>query len=108
MKGLLLGTHFAIKGAYQFISSVALVPFTSYKLQDSEQHSLHTGCLFGYLLYVCVIALIGLILFSVAARKYKYRERDDRPYDQRFVIDVYNRYLNQVQDNEPSSDSDSD
>ena len=108
MKGLLLGTHFAIKGAYQFISSVALVPFTSYKLQDSEQHSLHTGCLFGYLLYICVIALIGLILFSVAARKYKYRERDDRPYDQRFVIDVYNRYLNQVQDNEPSSDSDSD
>ena len=48
------------------------------------------------------VALIGFVLFFVMARRYKYRERDGRPYDQRFVIDVYNRYLNEVGKNEES------
>ena len=49
---------------------------------------------FNYaLLVTCVLALTGLILYTLAACKYKYRERDDRPYDQRFVVDVYSRYL---------------
>ena len=29
---------------------------------------------------VYIAALVGLVLFSVVAKKYKYRERDDRPY----------------------------
>ena len=106
MKGLLLGTHFAITGVYQFFSSIALVPFTSHKLWSDGLHSPHIGCLFGYLLLLCLVAFAGLMLFLVAARWYKYRERDDRPYDHRFVIDVYNRYLNQAQDYESSSEGD--
>jgi peptide/histidine transporter 3/4 len=106
MKGLLLGTYYAITGVYQFISSVALVPFFSYKFQSSG-YLPRTGCLFGYSLYICVIAFIGLILFMVAAKCYRYREREDRPYDQRFVIDIYNRYLNGVHDHGLCSDSDS-
>ena len=105
MKGLLLGTYFAITGVYQFISSVALVPFISNKFQTSVHYPPHTGCLFGYSLYVCVIALIGFILYIVAAKRYRYREREDRPYDQRFVIDIYNRYLNGVHDYGLCSDS---
>ena len=35
--------------------------------------------------------MIGLILLLVVARRYKYRERDDRPYDQRFAIAVIGR-----------------
>ncbi len=107
MKGLLLGTYYAITGVYQFISSVGLVPFISYKFQTSGQYLPHTGCLFGYFLYLCVIAFIGLILFMVAAKCYRYREREDRPYDQRFVIDIYNRYLNGVHDHGLCSDGDS-
>ena len=105
MKGLLLGTYFAITGVYQFISSVMLVPFISNKFQTSVHYPPHTGCLFGSSLYVCAIALIGFILYIVAAKRYRYREREDRPYDQRFVIDIYNRYLNGVHDYGLCSDS---
>ena len=105
MKGLLLGTYYAITGVYQCISSVALVPFISDDFQNKVQHPPHTGCLFGYSVFVCITALIGLVLFIVAARWYRYREREDRPYDQRFVIDVFNRYLNGVRDYGLSSES---
>ena len=56
-----------------------------------REHPPVTNCGFGYLLLTCVVALIGLILLLVVARRYKYRERDDRPYDQRFAIAVIDR-----------------
>ena len=107
MKGLLLGTHFAITGVYQFLSSVLLVPFTLHRPESGGLHPPPIGCMFGYFLLLCLIAFADLILFSAAAKWYQYRERDDRPYDHRFVIDVYSRYLSQAQDY-ASSESDGD
>jgi peptide/histidine transporter 3/4 len=107
MKGLLLGTYFAISGMYQFIASVVLVPFASHNFWTNK-HPSRAGCLFGYFLFLCLIAVFGMILFIVAARRYKYRQREDRPYDHRFVIDFYARYLNEAHKYESSSDSDSD
>ena len=49
------------------------------------------NCGFGYLLTISVIAMIGLILFAFVARRYKYRERDDRPYDYYIVEDIFDR-----------------
>ena len=103
MKGLLLGTYYAIQGIFQFISSVMLVPVSLNSIWENELYPPHTGCLFGYLLSTCTIALIGLILYSFAARWYVYRKRDDRPYDQRFVIDYYSRYLQQTDDSQSVS-----
>ena len=96
MKGLLLGTFFAIMGVFQFIGSVAVAPLTSKKISASHHHS----CLTTYCITISSIVLVGLVLFSIMAKKYKLRERDDRPYDQRFVIDVYNRYLAQQEDSD--------
>ena len=48
-----------------------------------------TNCCFGYLLLTSAIALIGLILFSAVAKRYKCRERDDRPYDYTMVEDIF-------------------
>ena len=107
MKGLLLGTYFAISGMYQFIASVVLVPFASHNFWTTKHHPSRAGCLFGYFLFLCLVAIIGMILFLVAARCYKYREREDRPYDHRFVIDFYARYLSEAHEYESSSDSDS-
>ena len=94
MKGLLVGVFFCIRAVYQLISGLALIPFSSESLWDSDhmrEHPPVTNCGFGYLLFTCVVALIGLILLLVVARRYKYRERDDRPYDQRFAIAVIGR-----------------
>ena len=96
MKGLLLGVFFSIRALFQLVSGVVLIPFSYKPLWDSQytrEHPPVTNCGFGYLLFTCVIALIGVVMFSIVARRYKYRERDDRPYDQRFVVDVYSRYL---------------
>ena len=74
MKGLLLGTYLAIAGVHQFFSSILLVPFSfeSDELQSDGQHAPCIGCLFGYLVLLCVIALLGFILFLVAAKWYRY------------------------------------
>ena len=94
MKGLLVGVFFSIRAFFQLVSGVALVPFSSGSLWDSKymrEHPPVTNCGFGYLLFTCVVALIGLVLLSVVARRYKYRERDDRPFDHRFAIEVIGR-----------------
>ena len=100
MKGFLLGTYFAISGFYRFVSSCILIPFSLDKVWASGYYPPHIGCVFGYFIVICTIALIGVVLYLIAAKRYVNRERDDRPYDQRYVIDVYDRYLSQVSDEE--------
>ncbi len=69
MKGLLLGMYYFITGVYQFMSSVAIVPFSI--LHGTLAISSYVGCLFGYLLLICVIGTIGFVLFLVACRWYR-------------------------------------
>ena len=99
MKGLLVGVFFTIKAFFNIVGGAALIPFAYKPLWDSRsmrEHPPVTNCGFGYFSFTCVVALIGLILLSVAIKKYKQRERDDRPYDHRFVVDVYSRYIEQA------------
>jgi peptide/histidine transporter 3/4 len=95
MKGLLVGMFFAIKGVFQLLSAFLLLPFS---LPDywSTRHPKKANCGFGYLSIVSGLAFIGLTLFLVVAKKYKYRERDDPPYDQMIVEEVYARNINQT------------
>jgi peptide/histidine transporter 3/4 len=96
MKGLLVGVFISVKAFFQLISGIVLIPFAFRRLWDSKhmrEHPPVTNYGFGYVLFTCVVALIGFILLLVVARRYKYRERDDRPYDQRFAVEVYSRYL---------------
>ena len=94
MKGLILGIYYFITGIYQFISSVAIVPFSV--LHGVLGISSYVGCLFGYLFSICVIGTIRFVLFLFASRWYRCQVRQDRPYDQRFVVEVYERYLDQA------------
>ena len=75
MKGLLLGMYYLITGVYQFISSIAIVPFSV--LRGELAISSYVGCLFGYLLLICVIGTIGYVLFLFASRWYRCRARED-------------------------------
>ena len=96
MKGLIIGLFLTIQTFFQFVSILATLPFSLNSVWENhhlKEHPPVTNCGFGYLLFTCVFALMGFILFSVVAKKYKYRERDDRPYDHRFAIDVYSRTI---------------
>ena len=92
MKGLLIGVFFAIKGVFQFISATAIVPFAIPKIWN---HIISvTNCGFGgYYLFTIVVGLIGLVVFSMVVRNYKYCQRDERPYDTRFAEQYYERYI---------------
>lgn len=76
MKGLLFGLFFAIRGIFQLVTSIILTPFASMEVW-SGMHPSNVSCLSRYLLLTCIISLLGVILFLIVGRKYKYRERDE-------------------------------
>ena len=92
MKGLLVGVFFAIKGLFQFISAAAVVPFAIPNIWNHINSV--TNCGFGYYLFTIVVASIGLVVFSVVVRSYRYRQRDERPYDTRFAEQYYEGIIN--------------
>ena len=61
------------------------------------EHPPVTNCGFVYLVLTSVTGLIGLILFSVAAKRYKYRTRDEGMFCQHNVEEIYDRYIAQNQ-----------
>ena len=111
MKGLTVGIFVTLQIFFQMLGSFALLPFSLETIWGSEymrEHPPAISCGSGYLLLTCVVALLGLILFSVVAKRYKYRERDDKPYDQQYVENVYDKYLKQVDNCDSSYDLDDD
>ena len=114
MKGLLVGVFFAIRGLFQFLNSITIVPLSLRKKPwasasgEMLQHPLVINCGFVYLLLTCVSGLIGLILFSVAAKRYKYRTRDEGMFSQQEVEDIYDRYLPPAAENDGSDSSNSE
>lgn len=98
MKGCLIGIFFAVRGLFQFFNSIMIVPFslkhpwaTGKMIEDPPV----TNCGFAYLLFTIVVGLTGFVLFLIAAKKYKYREREEGMFRQQDVEDVYERYMQQ-------------
>ena len=91
MKGLLVGIFFAIKGLFQSISAAAVLPFAIPNVWNRTSSVINCG--FGYYLFTIVVASVGLVVFSIVVRRYSYRQRDERPYDQRFAEQYYERYI---------------
>ena len=96
MKGLIIGVSFAVRGLFQFINSTIIIPFSlpypwgSGKMSESPPV---TDCGFVYLQFTCVVGLIGLILLSVAAKKYKYRRSLDEGLRDCFLSMMWKRYM---------------
>ena len=74
MKGLIVSLCFTIYRLFQLMGSVALIPFSKkiWQSKHLEEHPPVTSCGFGYLSCVLIVALIGFILFLVAAKRYKF------------------------------------
>ena len=98
MKGFIVGVFFAIRGLFHFeiLNSIIIIPFSlkhPWASGEMLENPPVTNCGFVYLLFTCVVGLIGLILFSVAAKKYKYKRRDEGMFCQHDVEEIYDRYL---------------
>ena len=73
MKGLLIGTFFAIKGVFQSCG-VALYLAVGVRCRLGYTFPV---CGFVYYLINVVIAVIGMIAFMIVTRRYQYRQRDE-------------------------------
>ncbi len=108
MKGLLVGVFFAIRGLFQFLNTIVIIPLSlkqPWASREMIEHPPVTNCGFVYLALTSVTGLIGLILFTLAAKRYKYRTRDEGMFRQHDVEEIYDRYMDQRESEDYSYDS---
>ena len=87
MKGLLIGTHFAIKGIFQLFGVLFIyTPISVGCVYDCIKFPV---CGFIYFLVNSLVVLIGLIAFIFVARRYKKRERDEPDNIYRYAEEYY-------------------
>lgn len=76
MKGFLVGVFFATMGLFRLIGSLLLLPFYLPHFWSTKRTSIDViNCGFGYLLSICTVGIVGFVLFLLASKKYRYRER---------------------------------
>ena len=86
MKGLLIGSFFAIKGIFQLFGIIVfiLAPFSRWSIALS-----FPSCGFVYYLINITIGLSGLVAYFWVARKYQYRQRDEPDNIYRYAEECY-------------------
>ena len=87
MKGLVIGTFFAIKGVFQLLGVViTYLPFAI-----GWKNIVHSfpSCGFVYYLINAIIALIGIVAYTCVARQYQYRVRDEPDNIYRYAEEYY-------------------
>ena len=86
MKGLIIGTFFAIKGVFQLLGVVIIyLPFgIGWNILRS-----FPSCGFVYYLINAIIALIGIVAYTCVARQYQYRVRDEPDNIYRYAEEYY-------------------
>ena len=72
MKGMLIGLFYFTNGPYTFLGTLLVLPF-SYPFK--AHRSTYPSCGFGYYLTNSVLAIMGLAVYSLVSRYYKYRTR---------------------------------
>ena len=85
MKGLLIGTFFAIKGIFQLFG---VVLYSVIGAECNVKFGLPVSTFIYYFINI-VIALIGLIAFVLVVRKYQYRQRDEPDNIYRYAEEYY-------------------
>ena len=100
MKGLLIGTFYAIRGVFQLLGALLFMfPFLGWRLSPS-----FPSCGFVYYLINMIVALIGIVAYTWAATKYQNRQRDEPDNIYRYAEEYYDK----IQDEPNSDDEDYD
>ena len=95
MKGLLLGTFYALRGIFILLGCSFTIIFTT-NIFEQARHFMDCGFIF-YGMNV----FLGFVFLFIALRAikwYQYRKREETPYDHRYVEDYYSRYASKVVD----------
>ena len=87
MKGLVIGTFFAIKGVFQLLGVLITYVPLAFGWNIVGHNFPSSG--FVYYLINALIALIGIVAHTCVARQYQYRERDEPDNIYRYAEDYY-------------------
>ena len=85
MKGLLIGLSFAIRGVCETMAATLVLPF----FFNSGLKTTFPSCGMVYYLVNIGVGVLAVLVFTCAARRYKYRERDEPCHVRRYVEDYY-------------------
>ena len=87
MKGLMIGTFFAIRGTFQLLGALVFIfPFLAWKSTSS-----FPSCGFVYYLVNMVVALFGMVAYIWIARKYQNRQRDEPDNIYQYAEEYYEK-----------------
>ncbi len=84
MKGLIIGSSFAIKGVFQAIAAFLLLVFIYFPIS-------HSSCSVLYYGMNLLLAAFTLIIYSYFAKKYKHRQRDEICNIYQYTEDYYSK-----------------
>lgn len=88
MKGLLIGTFFAIKGFFQLCGVLlSFLPLMKWK-QGSHTFP---SCGFYYYSINVIVGILGTVVYTVVARRYQYRQRDEPDHTYRYAEEYYDK-----------------
>ena len=82
MKGLLIGMLYAIRGLYQLVAALLILPFAVPPIQT-------ISCGFWYYLMNIVIGVVALLVYMCVAKRYRNRERDEFCNVHQYAEDYY-------------------
>lgn len=85
MKGLLIGLLYAIRGVYQGVSTLLVIPFTVL----SQRVLFPISCGLYYYLVNIVLGVIAMLVCVLVAKGYRYRERDEPSNIHRYAEEYY-------------------
>ena len=94
MKGLMIGTFFAIRGTFQLLGALVFYfPFLGWKSTSS-----FPSCGFIYYLVNMIIVVFGMIAYIWIARKYRKRQRDEPDNIYRYAEEYYEKIQDESND----------
>ena len=71
MKGLLIGMFYAIRGLYQVLAALLVLPYNYWSVH------MYPSCGFYFYLMNIVIGLVAVLVYAWVARRYRYRVRNE-------------------------------
>ena len=90
MKGMLIGLWYAVKGLFELLATLLVLPFLSWKYNSFP------SCGFVYYLVNIVIGVFALTVYVCVARRYKKRERDEPCNIRQYAEEYYSNPLQEL------------
>lgn len=82
MKGMLIGVFYAIKGIFELLGTIAVLPFMAWGEFDTNRG-------LGYFIVNLILGVIFFIVYVIVAGRYKYRVRDELSREREFAENYY-------------------